>query len=86
MSDNKPPMTVWLACDAVTCLERNEDCGASDLKNHHHKIGPYVNLGQFMEEVDRRADAKHATMMRDYGSDFMDSVRQLAREMQEGKA
>jgi len=55
MSGNRPPMTVWLAFNAVDCFERNEDCGASDLKNHHHKIGPYVNLEQFLAEAKKRS-------------------------------
>jgi len=86
--DNKPPMTVWLAFDAVDCFDRNEDCGASDLKNHHHHIGPYVNLEQFMEEVERRAvklfgKSFHNATMSECVSQ---SLKELAKEIEEGKA
>ena len=84
--DNKPPMTVWLAFDAVDCFDRNEDCGASDLKNHHHHIGPYVDLGQFMEEVERRAvklfgKSFHNATMSECVSQ---SLKELAKEIEEG--
>jgi hypothetical protein len=39
-----------------------------------------------MEEVERRADAKHATEMRQYSSDFMEAMQELAKEIMEGKA
>jgi len=86
--DNKPPMTVWLAFDAVDCFDRNEDCGASDLKNHHHHIGPYVDLEQFMEEVERRAvklfgKSFHNATMSECVSQ---SLKELAKEIEEGKA
>ena len=88
MNDNKPPMTVWLAFDAVDCFDRNEECGASDLKNHHHHIGPYVNLEQFMEEVERRAvklfgKSFHNATMSECVSQ---SLKELAKEIEEGKA
>ena len=84
--DNKPPMTVWLAFNAVDCFDRNEDCGASDLKNHHHHIGPYVNLEQFMEEVERRAvklfgKSFHNATMSECVSQ---SLKELAKEIEEG--
>ena len=85
MSDNKPPMTVWLGSDAVACFDRNEDCGASDLKNDHHHVGPYVHLEQFMEAVDAVADGKHAVIMRQYSSDWMEAAQELAKEIMEGK-
>jgi len=86
--DNKPPMTVWLAFDAVDCFDRNEDCGASDLKNNHHHIGPYVNLGQFMEEVERRAvklfaKSFHTATLPDCVSQ---SLKELAKEIEERKS
>ncbi len=83
--DNKPPMTVWLAFNAVDCFDRNEDCGASDLKNHHHHIGPYVNLEQFMEEVERRA-GECAEEGLSFDCEFVDIARELAKEIEEGKA
>jgi len=55
MSDNKPPMTVWLAFDAVDCFDRNEDCAASDPKNHHHLVGPYVLTDWLKEELLKRS-------------------------------
>lgn len=85
--DNKPPMTVWLAFDAVDCFERDEDCGASDFKNHHHHIGPYVHLKQFMEEVERRAGSNAKTRSWDMslGEAKADAMQELAKEIQEGK-
>lgn len=78
-------MTVWLACDAVTCLERNEDCGASDLKNHHHDVGPYVHIEQFMAEVEKRAaklfgQSFHTATQADC---FRQAVRELAKELKQ---
>ena len=83
--DNKPPMTVWLAFDAVDCFDRNEDCGASDLKNHHHHIGPYVDLEQFMAEVNRRADEIDTG---GYGVGYAEylAMKIVAKEIMEGKA
>ena len=75
MSTNKPPMTVWLAFDAVDCFDRNEDCEASDLKNHHHHIGPYVDLEQFMAEVERRASKMSISTSR--------AMLELAKEIME---
>ena len=88
MTTNKPPMTVWLAFNAVDCFDRNEDCGASDLKNHHHHIGPYVHLEQFKEEVERRAvklfgKSFHNATMSECVSQ---SLKELAKEIMEGKA
>jgi len=85
--DNKPPMTVWLAFDAAACFERDEDCGASDFKNHHHHVGPYVNLKQFMEEVERRAvklfaKSFHTATLSECVSQ---SFQELAKEIEEGK-
>ena len=56
MSENKPPMAVWLASDYAACFDYNGDCGASDIKNHHHNQGPYVHLDQFLDEVKKRAN------------------------------
>ena len=78
MTTNKPPMTVWLAFNAVDCFDRNEDCGASDLKNHHHHIGPYVHLEQFKEEVEERAYEQSISTSR--------AMLELAKEIEEGKA
>ena len=88
MKDNKQPMKVWLAFDAVACFDRNEDCGAPDLKNHHHHIGPYVNLEQFMDEVESRAvklfgKSFHNATMSECVSQ---SLKELAKEIMEGKA
>jgi len=78
MTTNRPPMTVWLAFDAAACFERDEDCGASDFKNHHHHVGPYVNLKQFMAEVEERAYEQSITTSR--------AMLELAKEIEEGKA
>ena len=80
MSDNKPPMTVWLTGKQTPCAATNEQ------HDVFSPYGPYVHLEQFMEEVERRADAKHATEMRQYSSDFMEAMQELAKEIMEGKA
>jgi len=80
MSDNKPPMTVWLTGKQTPCEATNEQ------HDVFSPYGPYVHLEQFMEEVERRADAKHATEMRQYSSDFMEAMQELAKEIMEGKA
>jgi hypothetical protein len=80
MSDNKPPMTVWLTGKQTPCEATNEQ------HDVFSPYGPYVHLEQFMEEVERRADAKHATEMRQYSSDFMEATQELAKEIMEGKA
>lgn len=80
MSDNKPPMTVWLTGKQTPCEATNKK---HDVFSPH---GPYVHLDQFMAEVERRADAKHATTMRQYSSDFMEAMQELAKEIMEGKA
>ena len=86
--DNKPPMTVWLAFNAVDCFDRNEDCGASDLKNHHHHIGPYVHLEQFKEEVERRAVKLFCKSFNNttLSACVSKSLNELATEIMEGKA
>jgi hypothetical protein len=89
MSDNKPPMTVWASDDinapVMGCNgpKRGHWCSVRSQVFRH---GPYVHLEQFMEEVERRADAKHATEMRQYSSDFMEAMQELAKEIMEGKA
>ena len=89
MSDNKPPMTVWASDDinapVMGCNgpKRGHWCSVRSQVFRH---GPYVHLEQFMEEVERRADAKHATEMRQYSSDFMEATQELAKELMEGKA
>ena len=89
MSDNKPPMTVWASDDinapVMGCNgpKRGHWCSVRSQVFRH---GPYVHLEQFMEEVERRADANHATTMRQYSSDFMEAIQELAKEIMEGKA
>ena len=86
---NRPPMTVWASDDinapVMGCNgpKRGHWCSVRSQVFRH---GPYVHLEQFMEEVERRADAKHATEMRQYSSDFMEAMQELAKEIMEGKA
>jgi hypothetical protein len=88
MSDNKPPMTLYLQNEHPLHEEpwRDDDVTWCRDKIFRHDVGPYVQLQQFMEEVERRADAKHATEMRQYSSDFMEATQELAKEIMEGKA
>ena len=89
MSTNRPPMTVWASDDinapVMGCNgpKRGHWCSVRSQVFRH---GPYVHLEQFMEEVERRADSNHATEMRQYSSDFMEAMQELAKEIQEGKA
>ena len=88
MSDNKPPMTLYLQNEHPLHEElwRDDDVTWCRDKIFRHDVGPYVNLEQFMAEVERRADANHATTMRQYSSDFMEAIQELAKEIMEGKA
>jgi len=47
--------------------------------------GPYVHLEQFMEEVERRA-SECAEEGLSFDSAFVDIARELAKEIEEGKA
>lgn len=73
MSDNKPPMTVVLNNMGTRVVQPGQ------LYDRHI----YVHLDQFLDEVERLADEKHQAMLRNYGSDYMDAVLELAREIQE---
>jgi hypothetical protein len=86
MSNNKPPMTLYLQNEQSLNEEqwRDDDVTWCRDKIFRHDVGPYIHLKQFMEEVERRADAKHATMMRQYSSDFMEATQELAKEIEEG--
>ena len=88
MSDNKPPMTLYLQNEHPLHEEpwRDDDVTWCRDMIFRHDVGPYVQLQQFMEEVERRADANHATTMRQYSSDFMEAIQELAKEIMEGKA
>ena len=88
MTTNRPPMTVWasddinapvMGCDGP---KRGHWCSVRSQVFRH---GPYVHLEQFMEEVERRADANHATTMRQYSSDFMEAMQELTKEIMEDK-
>lgn len=49
MSNNKPPMTVWLTARETPC---------EAIKQHHPTYaphGPYVHLDQFLEEAKKRS-------------------------------
>jgi hypothetical protein len=48
-------------------------------------FGPYVHLKQFMEEVERRA-SECAEEGLSFDSAFVDIARELAKEIEEGKA
>ena len=85
MEQNKPPMTVWLASDAATCFGYNGDCGASDTRNHHYKLGPYVHINQFLEVVTRYANetAEHGLS---FDREFVDIAYQYAEELNDDGA
>lgn len=87
MSDNKPPMTVWLDSVGTSVHQGNRTFFG---KFHQHSdlgdYGPYVHLKQFMEEVEYRtcrgrfpsaANSSEATGM---------ALYELAKELMEGKS
>lgn len=87
MSDNKPPMTLYLQNEQSLNVEqwRDDDVTWCRDKIFRHDVGPYVHMEQFMTEVERRADANHATTMRQYSSDFMEAIQEIAKELMEEK-
>lgn len=83
MSDNKPPMTVWLDwnADRVRTLgfySPKKEC--LHVEGHVTTFGPYVNIGQFLEEVERRA-SECAEEGLSFDSEFVDIARELAKEI-----
>ena len=90
MSDNKPPMTLYLQNEHPLHEElwRDDDVTWCRDKIFRHDVGPYVNLEQFMEEVERRAvklfcKSFHTATMSECVSQ---SLKELAKEIEEGKA
>jgi len=88
MSDNKPPMTVWASDDINAPVmggggpKRGHWCSVRSQVFRH---GPYVHLEQFMEEVERRA-GECAEEGLSFDCEFVDIARELAKEIEEGKA
>ena len=90
MSDNKPPMTLYLQNEHPLHEEpwRDDDVTWCRDKIFRHDVGPYVQLQQFMEEVERRAvklfgKSFHNATMSECVSQ---SLKELAKEIEEGKA
>ena len=82
MSDNKPPMTVWLeTIDEDGCGMWFDDTTSPELA----AAGPYVHLEQFMEEVERRA-GECAEEGLSFDCEFVDIARELAKEIMEEKS
>ena len=91
MTTNKPPMTLYFRENISTVHMDgshmdNRFGQAFANRKRESDVGPYVHMEQFMAEVERRADANHATTMRQYSSDFMEAIQELAKEIMEGKA
>lgn len=89
MSDNKPPMTVWIDTHSDT-VGVWSDTAVKDPDDI-----PYVNMGQFLEEVERRAKIIcNASRKGDWVCDSMvnhhlytsDAMQELAKEIMEGKS
>jgi len=89
MSDNKPPMTVWASDDinapVMGCNgpKRGHWCSVRSQVFRH---GPYVNLEQFMEEVERRASCIRFPHSRNNAEAGYYAMQELAKEIMEGKA
>ena len=86
---NRPPMTVWASEDINAPVmggggpKRGHWCSVQSQVFRH---GPYVNLEQFMEEVERRAvklfaKSFHTATLSECVSQ---SLKELAKEIQEG--
>lgn len=91
MIDNKPPKTIWVrptkpTTDDTPAKWPRGDQATLAYTQRKARCISYVEPAQFLEEVERRADAKHATTMRQYSSDFMEAMQELAKEIMEGKA
>jgi len=91
MSDNKPPKTLWVrpvkpTTDDTPAKWPSGDQATLAYTQRKARCISYIELTQFMEDVERRADAKHATTMRQYSSDFMEAMQELVKEIEEGKA
>jgi hypothetical protein len=80
MSDNKPPMTVWLTGKQTPCEATNRK---HDVFSPH---GPYVHLKQFMEEVERRANRSTFPHFENDDEHTHKAMQELAKEIEEGKA
>jgi hypothetical protein len=85
MSDNKPPMTVWLTDDAYTAFEYGMRGVCRDSKDNVHNVGPYVHLKQFMEEVERRASRSTFPHFDNDEEHTHKAMQELAKEIMEGK-
>jgi len=95
MSDNKPPMTVWLDPDEES---QSVIWGIWVNRPSEHRIGPYVHMEQFKSALIERAeqlaiaDAEAAESDLPYPLDdcvnywLLDAYDELAKEIMEGKA
>lgn len=83
----KPPMIVWLQNQQSLDIDQWQDYDVTWCRDKifKHDVGPYVHLDKFLAEVEAVADSKHHVDMRNYGNDFMDAVRELSKEIKEGK-
>jgi hypothetical protein len=74
---SNPPMTVWLSQLKMSWQV------AEPTKSVVCKEGPYVNLEQFLEEVNRRAEQKMLKTRKLEGSHYA-AMQELAKEIEEG--
>jgi len=83
----KPPMVVWLDVDGTSEWDnKRKYWGNWGNTPRPYDHGPYVHIDQFLAEVEKRADGKHAVHMRQYSSDWMEAAQELAAEIMEGKS
>lgn len=93
MSDNKPPMTLYFRENLSTVYMdgshmHNRFGQAFANRKRESDVGPYVHLGQFMAEVERRAvklfgKSFHNATMSECVSQ---SLKEIAKEIEERKS
>jgi len=87
MSDNKPPMTVWIGPNQASPTMNN----AGEQFGHYRTVrrglliqsGPYVHLDQFLAEVEYRADPKRFPSATNSSEATGLALYELAKELKE---
>jgi hypothetical protein len=89
MSDNKPPMTVWIGPNQASPTMDN----SGEQFGHYRTVrrgpliqsGPYVNLGQLMEEVEYRTCRRRFPAALSTLEAAALAMQELVKDIDEGK-
>jgi hypothetical protein len=88
MSDNKPPMTVWIGTNQASPTMENtgEQFGyyRTVCRGPLIQSGPYVHLEQFMEEVEYRTCRRRFPSALSTLEAMSLAMQELAKEIMEG--